>query len=289
MMSVMLAVLWSLGSAGPPATAGETGAMAKTRQQTGQMQPGTTQPADEAVRYAAGFLMRSVEAGEQKLPYCVYVPPEYDPQRPWPVILFLHGSGERGTDGLLQTEVGIGTAIRRNRARFPAIVVMPQCPPGKLWWQDEMLQFALRCVEQTSREYHLDPDRVYLTGLSLGGAGAWHLGARLKGQFAAIVPICGFAELGPATGVAETLAASLAGVPIWCFHGQADENVPAAKSREMVAAIQAAGGQVRYTEIPGAGHVIWDQVYGDAELVRWLFAQKRGTTSRPDETGGAAP
>jgi predicted peptidase len=226
-------------------------------------------------RPATGFLYKTLTIDGQIQAYGVYVPPDYTPERPWPVILFLHGAGERGIDGFLQTEVGIGHAIRRNYRLVPAIVVMPQCPP-KEDWTGRMSGVALRCVEQTSREYRLDGDRVYLTGLSLGGQGVWNLGAGLPDRFAAIVPICGFAEYDRDTGVAAKLAARLTRVPIWCFHGEADPSVPASKSREMIAAIRTAGGDARYTEFKGADHVIWDRVYGDAEMWKWLFDQKRG-------------
>jgi len=239
-------------------------------------------PADQ--RPATGFLYKTLTLDGQTCPYAVYVPPDYAPDRPWPVILFLHGSGERGNDGFLQTEVGIGTAIRRNHRLVPAIVVLPQCRPNEDW-TGPMAQMALRCVEQTSREYRLDGDRVYLTGLSLGGQGVWHIAASLPDRFAAIVPICGFAEYGPDTGVADRIAARLAHVPVWCFHGETDDRVPVAKAREMIAALRKTGGEPRYTEYKGADHSIWDRTYSDPELWKWLLAQRRGahptTASQP--------
>jgi predicted peptidase len=221
-----------------------------------------------------GFLYRTVALGEEKYAYCVYVPPEYTPDRAWPVILFLHGAGERGSDGLLQTDVGIGRAIRRHRELIPAIVVMPQCRPG-LSWTGTMARVALLCLEQTSREYRLDRQRVYLTGLSLGGQGTWLIGAEYADYFAALVPICGFAELHGSTGLAEKLAPRLASVPVWCFHGSADPRVPVECSRQMVELIRAAGGSVRYTEYPEAAHNVWDRAYDDPELWKWLFAQRK--------------
>ncbi len=232
-------------------------------------------PAGSEQRPATGFLYKTLTLDQATYAYGVYVPPDYSPERAWPVVLFLHGSGERGTDGFLQTGVGIGDTIRRNRALVPAIVVMPQCPP-KQDWTGPMAQMALRCVEQTSREYHLDGGRVYLTGLSMGGQGVWHIAASLPDRFAAVVPICGFAELETSTGLAERLATRLTKLPIWCFHGELDKAVPVTKARELVAAVRKAGGDVRYTEFKAADHFIWDRVYGDAEMWKWLFAQKRG-------------
>lgn len=236
---------------------------------------------------ATGFLDKTLTMGDETFSYCVYVPADYTPNRPWPVILFLHGSEERGRDGLHQTQVGLPAAIRQNRARFPAIVVMPQCREDDVWWSERMMRLALRSVEVASEQYYLDPDRIYLTGLSLGGAGCWHLGARSAGQFAAIVPVCGFAELGPSTGAAERLARRLTDVPIWCFHGALDTSVPPEKSREMVSAIRSAGGDVRYTEYPQGGHVIWDVAYNEPALWSWVLAQRRG--ARPATGPATAP
>lgn len=231
-------------------------------------QPKTTEPP------ATGFLYKTITIDDETYAYCVYVPPGYTPKKAWPCILFLHGSGECGRDGFLQTDVGIGRVLRRQHDRIPALVVMPQCRP-KHDWLGPMARMALRCLEQTSREYHLDRRRVYLTGLSLGGQGAWHLAAEHPKLFAAVVSICGFAELGPSSAAVPRLAERLAGVPIWCFHGARDENVPVVKTREMVEAIRAAGGRIHYTEYPDGTHLVWDRVYENRELWRWLFEQKR--------------
>ncbi len=224
---------------------------------------------------ATGFLYKTLVMDGQTYAYCVYVPPDYTPDRPWPVILFLHGAGERGEDGFLQTEIGIGRAIRRQCHRIPAVVVMPQCRPEQAW-TGVMAAMALRCVEATSREYHLDPRRIYLTGLSLGGHGAWLLAANYPDRFAAVVPICGFAEYGESTGLAARIAPQLVETPIWCFHGEADKAVPVQKSREIVAAVRAAGGtKIRYTEWPEVAHNAWDRAYDDPDLWKWLFVQQR--------------
>jgi predicted peptidase len=241
-----------------------------------QSQPTTSATSAPVSAVATGFLYKTLVLDGETYAYFVYVPPDYTPDRPWPVILFLHGAGERGDDGFPQTDVGIGHAIRRNHRRVPAIVVMPQCRPNE-GWVGPMAAMALHCLETTSREYHLDPHRIYLTGLSLGGNGAWLLAAQYPDRFAAVVPICGFAEYGESTGLAEKIAPRLIDVPIWCFHGQADKAVPAEKSRELVAAIKAAGGKkVIYTEYPEAPHNVWDRAYDDPNLWKWLFEQTRG-------------
>src|SRR5919198_2771387 len=137
-----------------------------------------------------GFLNRTVTVGATTYRYQVYVPSDYTPKKRWPVILFLHGIGERGDDGLRQTEVGIGRAIRLYAERFPSIVVFPQCRRDAAW-PGEMEVQALKALDQTVKEFRGDPQRLYLTGLSMGGYGAWAFAALHPGKFAAIVPICG--------------------------------------------------------------------------------------------------
>lgn len=240
-----------------------------------QSPPPDSQPAAARPPDATGFIFKTIKIDNESYDYCVFVPPDYDPNRPWPVILFLHGSGERGTNGFLQTEVGLGTTLRRIHTLVPAVVVMPQCRPNDVWWSEPMTRLALDCVEKTSREYHLDRDRFYITGLSLGGAGAWQIAARIPEAVAAVVPVCGFAELGQSTGLHVKLADALKDVPAWVFHGARDDRVPVIKAREMVGALKERGAAVRYTEFPEGGHAVWDQAYGDPALWKWLFEQRR--------------
>lgn len=138
-----------------------------------------------------GFLDRSIEHGGTRYPYQVYVPSNYDASVTWPVVLFLHGAGERGNDGLLQTEVGIGTAIRRYPQRYPAIVVMPQAPRDTFWGGSPG-DAAMAALDQTCKEFNTDARRVYLTGLSMGGHGSWMLAYRHVERFAAALVVCGF-------------------------------------------------------------------------------------------------
>lgn len=226
-----------------------------------------------------GFLNAVARMGDQSMPYVVYVPRDYVAEKQWPVILFLHGAGERGDNGLAQTGTGIGTAIRRNPERFPCLVVMPQCPNGRGWGarignlvdeSPETAQLALAALDATMKRYRCDPDRVYLTGLSLGGFGSWYIAAKNPQRFAAVIPVCG-------GGDPAQMAGPLKDLPIWAFHGDQDQAVLPARSREMVEAIKAAGGtKVKYTEYPGVGHNSWDRAYGDAEVIAWLLAQRRG-------------
>ena len=233
-----------------------------------------------------GFLNRKVPIGPRTYRFQVYVPPDWDRARKWPVILFLHGAGERGDDGLIQTEVGIGGALRRHVDRFPAVVVMPQCR-REVWWQDpEMESMALAALEQAMQEFGGDPARVYLTGLSMGGYGTWALGTKHPKRFAALAPICGGIRW-PSRATPEPPAESsgedpyadaakkIGATPVWAFHGSADNRVPVTESRKMVEALKAAGGNVRYTEYEGVGHNSWDRAYREAELSTWLFSQRR--------------
>ncbi len=244
-------------------------------------------------RAESGFLNRVVVDGSETRRYQVFVPSDYASGTRWPVILFLHGGGEQGDDGLLQTEVGLGSAIRRHVDRWPAIIVFPQVRPGKRW-NGQDAAWALKALEETQREFATDPTRVYLTGLSRGGAGAYYLAYRNPGRFAAVLIACG--RVTPATTMDgqpapdvdpvvpvragdpfSALASTLRHTPIWVFHGDADAVIPVDESRRVTAALRNAGAPITYTELPGAGHNAWDTAYGNADVARWLFAQQRST------------
>src|SRR3970040_622111 len=151
-----------------------------------------TPPPVMGQRVETGFLDRTVTVSGAPYRYQVYLPAGYaSSTHRWPVVLFLHGAGERGSDGLLQTTVGIASAIRSAPARYPAIVVMPQVPADSLWI-GAPAQLAVAALDQTLAEFRADPDRAYLTGLSMGGNGTWNLAYRFPERFAAIAPICGF-------------------------------------------------------------------------------------------------
>ena len=236
-----------------------------------------------------GFLNRTIEVASIQYRYQVYVPENWNRHKSWPVILFLHGAGERGDDGLLQTDVGLGHAIRKDSAAFPFVVVMPQCGKGKSWTQPEMEAQALAALDRSIKEFHGDRARVYLTGLSMGGFGTWDLAAKNRGMFAAYVIICGgitplpafpeiavdFAKEGKnkaADPYAET-ARLVGNTPVWIFHGDADPSVPVEESRKMKAALDAVHGNVRYSEYAGVAHESWDKAYAEPDLVPWLLQQ----------------
>jgi predicted peptidase len=237
-------------------------------------------------RVQTGFLDRSVEIRGNSYRYQVFVPENFHSKKSWPMILFLHGSGERGSDGLLQTSFGLPAAIRFNRSRFPFVVVIPQCSAEMNWSTPDIEAQAMAALDATIKEFHGNRNRIYLTGLSMGGYGVWKYAIDYPGRFAALVPICGGVH-GPsdwpelrvnlptgATGDPYAEVARLVGkTPVWIFHGDADDSVPVEESRHMATALKAAGANYKYTEYPGVGHNSWDKAYAEPDLVPWLLAQ----------------
>jgi predicted peptidase len=241
-----------------------------------------------ARKQETGFLDRVVEVDGTSYRYQVFVPANWDGHKKWPVILFLHGAGERGYDGLLQTYVGLGHAIRKNAARWPFVVVMPQCRKGNLWTDAPMQAQALAALEKSIDEFHGDRERIYLTGISMGGYGTWDMGAKYPRKFAALVPICGgirgpadypdlhvslVNDLSIADPYLET-AKRIGKTPVWIFHGADDPTVPPEESHKMLQAERAVNGDVRMIEYPGVGHNSWDRAYEESDLVPWLLEQR---------------
>jgi predicted peptidase len=200
----------------------------------------------------------------------------------YPLVLYLHGRGERGIDNSAQLrflpEWMAGDAYR---ARYPCFLIAPQCLPDRYWVETRrgadpeaprvaagpQMQIVINILEAILGEFPIDRRRLYLTGLSMGGFGAWDLGTRLGERWAAVAPICG--------GGDEMYAHRLVGVPVWAWHGDADDVVPVDRSRRMIAAIRRAGGEPKYTELAGVGHDSWTPAYSDpAGLVSWMFAQQ---------------
>jgi predicted peptidase len=237
-----------------------------------------------AAQQETGFLNRRVTLGGSTLRYQVYVPHDYTRGREWPVILFLHGAGERGSDGLRQTQVGLGTAVRQQPDRFPALVVMPQAPPDSIW-RGTVAEAAVAALEAAVKEFRGDRRRIYLIGLSMGAYGAWTMGLKRPRMFAAIVAVCGGllppahfteleVELRESDRYAE-LARRLAHIPVWLFHGALDSLVLPVESRRIHAAFHNAGAKSNYTEYPDVGHESWDPAFADPMLWQWLFRQRR--------------
>jgi poly(3-hydroxybutyrate) depolymerase/thiol-disulfide isomerase/thioredoxin len=206
--------------------------------------------------------------------YVVFVPPSYDGTKPVPAILSLHGSGPRGTDGRAHVQRGLAEAIRARGLEFPFLVVFPQARTGEDWQAGTpSARRALAILERVQADYRVDPDRVALTGVSMGGAGTWSLAAAEPQRWSAIVPLC---HGGDTRG-----ASRLAGIPCWCFHGAADAMIPPQQSRDMVEAITKAGGRPLYQELPGVGHNdLAARVYAMDDLLEWLLAQDRSRRGR---------
>jgi predicted peptidase len=197
-----------------------------------------------------------------KIDYLLFLPQGYEQSKQrWPLMMFLHGSGESGTN-LAKVKTHGPPKVVESKPDFPFILVSPQSA-GRGWNSDTLNAL----LDDVIRKYRVDKSRVYLTGLSMGGYGTWSLAAAHPEKFAAIVPICG--------GGNPADAKKLVGLPIWVFHGAKDPTVPVQRSREMVEAIKAAGGNVKLTEYPEAGHDCWTETYDNPELYTWLLAQKR--------------
>jgi predicted peptidase len=210
-------------------------------------------------------------SGEMK--YLLSVPKEYDAQgaKRWPLMLFLHGAGERGTNVQRVAIHGPPKLVKAGK-NFPFIIAAPQCAEGERW-QNESL---LKLLESIMAEYKVDAGRVYLTGLSMGGYGTWKLALAYPEKFAAIVPICGGGEYIDALLANRTKAAALRSLPVWAFHGAKDTVVPLEESERMVNALKKVGVQdVKLTVYPEAQHDSWTETYNNPELYEWLLKHER--------------
>ena len=201
----------------------------------------------------------------------------------YPLVIFLHGAGERGQDNERQLIWGAGAFIKEeNRKDHPCFVIAPQCPKGKRWvdvnWDlmthvmpeepSENMALVMELIDKVIDKYPVNKRRIYITGLSMGGYGTWDLISRWSDKFAAAAPICG--------GGDELQAPKLVKMPIWVFHGSDDTTVPPERSRNMVKAIQDEGSEkIKFTEYPGVGHGSWKPAYADPEFMKWMFGQKK--------------
>nr|WP_317412987.1 discoidin domain-containing protein [uncultured Solibaculum sp.] len=221
---------------------------------------------------------------EHDMPYRLYVPQNYDSTKSYPVVLFLHGAGERGTDNESILKANQGATVwaePENQQNNECFVIAPQCPVNEQWvdtdWgkgaydmdsvpiSDEM-EMVLDIVAQVKSQYNIDSTRMYSTGISMGGYGTWYLNTMFPDMFAAMVPICGAGD--------PSKAENLGDKPIWVFHGDSDPTVPVSGSRDMVGALESLNANVTYTEYPGVGHDCWVQAYQTQEMIDWMFDQQ---------------
>lgn len=199
-----------------------------------------------------------------EMDYLLYLPEGYEDQETWPLIVFLHGAGERGEDVNAVRLHGPPKLIDAGK-KLPFIVVSPQCPRNH-WWP-LMGREVMALVDEITEKYKVDPSRVYLTGLSMGGYGTWSIGCMFPERFAAILPICG--------GGQPYLAGALKDTPVWAFHGDADPVVPLRESQQMVDAVNRAGGSAKLTVYPGVGHDSWTQTYANDAIYEWLLSHRK--------------
>jgi len=227
----------------------------------------------------AHFLNRTVTVNGTEYRYVVSVPGDWTAAKTWPIVLFLHGSEERGDDGVAQSKAGLANAVRNHAGHFPAIVVMPQCRLKVSWEAPAMEAQIMAALDASAKEFNGDPQRTYLTGFSMGGYGTWLIGARHPTRFAALVVVCGGIQWPAPHKIRReepymAVADKVAGIPVWIFHGSADRNVSVTESREMAKLLRGREGEVRYTEYKGVGHESWDRAYNEPELPTWLFGHR---------------
>lgn len=193
--------------------------------------------------------------------YLLYLPKDYNASNEnFPLVLFLHGAGERGTDIEKVKTHGLPKLINQGKD-FPFIVVSPQCPDNIFW----NIDILIALLNDVVAKYRVDTNRIYVTGLSMGGHGTWELAMRQPNRFAAIAPVCGWAD--------TSKACSIAHIPIWVFHGAKDVVVPIAASEQMVDKLKSCGANVKFTVYPEANHDSWTETYNNDELYKWLLEQ----------------
>jgi predicted peptidase len=216
---------------------------------------------------------KTLTEGKAALSYRLLKPATVEEGKKYPLVIFLHGSGERGDDNKAQLKHGVAEFAKR-RKEFPCFLIAPQCPAGQRGWGLSAKsgvaapgKLVLDLIDKTCKDLPIDTKRIYLTGLSMGGYGTWTLLADKPDLFAAAIPICG--------GGDPESAAKIAKIPIWVFHGDKDTAVKVERSRDMVAALEKAGGKPKYAEYHGVGHDSWTRTYANVKVLAWLFAQKK--------------
>lgn len=238
-----------------------------------------TSAAETAKQAFDARLYQSSDDGS--LPYRIHLPQTIEHGRKYPLILFFHGAGERGTDNGGQLRFGIDELLAYSeKRRQPVIIIAPQVPISEQWvdtpWTADAhtmpeepsrsMRLTIDLLKETIDELPVDPERVYVTGLSMGGFATWDIIQRLPELFAAAIPVCGGGDAAEADAIKD--------IPQWAFHGDRDWVIKPQRSRDMIAALREAGGHPKYTEYPGLQHDIWDTTYANEAVWQWLFEQR---------------
>lgn len=212
------------------------------------------------------FKVKQQNEKEGTLEYLLHLPKDYDQtsNQQWPLILFLHGRGESGSDLDRVKREGIPKEIEEG-GEFPFIIVSPQCSEDSYWTKE--LEPLQRLLSEVQANYNVDQSRIYLTGLSMGGFGSWHLAARSPETFAAIAPVCGGGEIEKAEAIKD--------IPAWVFHGDQDDIVPIQRSAEMVEVIKKHGGDIHFSVYEGVGHDSWTETYRNPKLYEWFLQHSK--------------
>ena len=208
-----------------------------------------------------------------ELKYLLYLPPDYQEsdRKRWPLMLFLHGAGERGSD-VQRVAIHGPLSVVKQGTNFPFIIVAPQCPSGQIWENEPLLQL----LESVEKKYRVDEKRIYLTGLSMGGYGTWKLGLSQPAKFAAIAPICGGCNMIDVLLGPGDKAGAFKSLPIWAFHGAKDDVVPLSESERVVEGLRKGGvKEVKFTVYPEARHDSWKEAYKSPELYEWMLSKSR--------------
>ncbi len=228
------------------------------------------------------FEAKVYKSGENSLPYRIQTPKQLEKGKKYPLVILLHGAGERGDDNRRQLAHGAKDILKFSQdTKQPIIFIAPQCPKGKQWvntpWgklshsmpeiPSEPMKLAIELIKKTVNDLPVDEKRIYVTGLSMGGYGTWDIIQRMPTYFAAAMPICGGADVAQAP--------KLKSLPIWCFHGGKDKVVKTSRSQDMMAALKKVDAIAKYTEYPGVGHNSWSATFKNKEVLAWLFSQKK--------------